>query len=288
MPVFFRNILLILALLFAYPAKCEVVISVLGPQVGEYQRQAYFEQILLRALELAKGEFSEAKIVHISHSEATRGGVMRLIQQGVIDVYWTATSREREDKMLPVRIPLMRGLLGYRVSIVHRDIAQTMRHPDTVMRNLTACQVRFWPDTEILLSNQFNVAAVNDFHKNFELTHKKRCDFFPRAIFEGLTDLAMAQATYPELTLFDDVLLYYPYPLYFFTAQQNRQLNVEIADGLELMVTFGELQQRLEKSEMTKHLFPLSQWRSKRIVHLQNPLLPEATPLDDTRLWIRL
>ena len=161
--------------------------------------------------------------------EATRGGMVRLIKNGTIDVYWTATSHEREHELLPVRIPLMRGLLGYRVSIVHRDFAEQVKQPGVSLKDLTACQVRFWPDTTILLSNQFNVASVTDFHKNFELIHKKRCDFFPRAIFEGEADLSMAQATYPELRLFDDVLLYYPYPIYFFTAKENRQLNKEIS-----------------------------------------------------------
>ncbi len=282
-----RTSLLLLALLICANARGAAEISVLGPQLGEAERQAYFEHILLSALQQAKGDYADASVVHVPYTDAARGGMIRLIQRGVIDVYWTATSRERERKMLPVRLPLMQGLLGYRVSIVHRDSIETLKRPGTDLKALTACQVRFWPDTDILLSNEFNVASVNDFHKNFELTHKKRCDFFPRAIFEGKTDLAMARATYPELALFDDVMLYYPYPLYFFTARENRQLNTEIAKGLELMISSGELRQLLEKNTMTKHLFPLTQWQSKRIIQLNNPLLPEATPLDDERLWIR-
>lgn len=108
-----RNSLLLLALLICANAKGAVEISVLDPQVGEAERQAYLEHILLSALQQAKGKYADASVVHMPYTDAARGGMIRLILQGIIDVYWTATSRERERKMLPVKLPLMQGLLGY-------------------------------------------------------------------------------------------------------------------------------------------------------------------------------
>ena len=40
-----------------------------------------------------------------------------------IDVVWSTTSIVREELYLPVRIPIMKGLIGWRMPLVHKDNA---------------------------------------------------------------------------------------------------------------------------------------------------------------------
>lgn len=262
-------------------------VRIVGPQSPEDASQLYFEELIKRSLTHALGQDTEVAIVKIPYSEALHGGVARLLKEDVLDLSWSAADIEDDLVMLPVKIPLVMGLLGYRAAVTHEDNLAKLQNSDD-LKALKACQVRFWPDVKILQSNNYTVIPTDKFEKTYELTHKKRCDYFPRAIYEGYSELASAQKRFPELTMFDDVILYYPYPLNMYTSKSNIRLNELLYVGLNKMVDSGELLQLIKESEITSHLFPLSQWKDKQIISLNNPFLPADTPLDDKRLWIDL
>lgn len=264
------------------------VLNVIGPQSDADATQHYFESLIERALSYSDGPWKDAKFKRIPYSEAAHGGVVRLLNNGVVDVYWTAPTDAKEAALLPVRIPLMGGLLGYRVSITHRDNLKRLQDPAIDLRHLNACQVRLWTDFDILRHNQFTVIPVENFAKTFELTALKKCDYFPRAIFEGYSELQKAKHQFAELTLFDDTILSYPYPLYVFTAKHQTALNQQITDGLNRMIQDGSFLRFLQSSPLTNHLFPLTKWQDKKFILLNNPFLPAATPLANSDYWITL
>ena len=97
------------------------------------------------------------------------------------------TSSKREQNFAPVRIPLYKGILGYRVFLTHKDNLSRFENIDeSALKQLVACQGESWPDSSTLEHNGYTVATASRFIQLIKLTHKKRCDYFPRAIYEGL------------------------------------------------------------------------------------------------------
>ena len=47
----------------------------------------------------------------------------RIEQQQEVDVFWSMTSVEREQQLLPIRIPIDRGLLGWRLLLIRNGDA---------------------------------------------------------------------------------------------------------------------------------------------------------------------
>ena len=41
------------------------------------------------------------------------------IVSGDIDIQWVSTTTERETKMIPIKVPIYRGMLGLRLSLIH-------------------------------------------------------------------------------------------------------------------------------------------------------------------------
>jgi hypothetical protein len=285
--------LLILLIYLPHVASAETLsLRIIGEQSAEDASQVYFEVLFKKALKIAlkeknPGSDPEVEILELPYSDALHGGVERILEKGDIDFFWSATDTDMEKRLLPVRIPLVMGLLGYRVSITHKDNLNKLASIEN-LRSLKSCQLRHWNDVRILDFNGFSVVPTNEFAKTFELTQLKRCDYFPRAIYEGYEELRAAQKRFPELVMFDDILMYYPYPLYVFTSRSKKELNQLFQTGLKRMVYSGELLEHIKNSEITRHLFPLSQWQNKQIINLENPLLPAATPLDDERLWLSI
>lgn len=223
---------------------------------------------------------------------APQGRGMRLLNQGVLDLIAAGPTKDREALYHAIKIPLYMGLLGYRVLVIRKDRYQEfadIRTPEQ-LKKLVACQAIHWPDSDILEANEYSVMRVLKFESMFTMVLNGRCDYFPRAITEGYSEIKAfsALSNSDDLMVFDDIILKYKFPLYFFTGKENKVLANIITDGLTKAVSDGSLLQLMESHPVTHHLFPLSQWEHKQFFYLFNPLLSESTPLDNPSLWLKL
>lgn len=266
-----------------------IPLQVIASQSTEDVSHQYFIQLLSLAINNSNQMYPSREIKVIEYDNFGHEGSLRLIQSGEIDVVWAGTSVERERQMLPIRIPLMRGLLGYRVSIVHKDnLANFNQKGANAFQNETLCQGQYWPDNEILSDHGFYVRAVRSFAQIFKLIDKKRCSFFPRAIFEGYGELKKAQENYPNLAMFDEVILYYPLPYFFFVAKSNKQLAEQIHFGLLSSLNNGSYDELMKNHPLTRHLFPLEQWHNKTFVMINNPNIPIRSEVSESEFLVQL
>ena len=260
-------------------------VRVLGPQSKENVSHDYFYQLLERSIKL--GSSKHIALKPLDATSLTQGRTLQLLAKKYLDVYWTGTTIEREKQFYAVKIPLMKGLLGYRVSIIKKPNLSTFTTiSEKDFKQKIACQASHWPDTKILDYNQYKINPVVHYNVMFEMVSKNRCDYFPRAIFEGYGELEVAQKKFDDLIILDDVLLYYPFPIYFFVNKENAALGHIIENGLEQMIDSGELDTFMRNHYVTSHAFPMEKWKSKRIFHLENPFLPETTNIENSRYWI--
>lgn len=264
----------------------EIIVRVLSPQSIEDVSQDYYYGLLEKAL--VNGNGSKYKLKVIDASNLTQGRSMQLLAENFLDVYWMGDSKIREDRFRAIKIPLMKGLLGYRVSIVKKDnLNELTSLSESQFKQKIACQGEHWPDTQILRHNQYVVNPVARYDLMFGMLSKGRCDYFPRAVFEGYGELAVAQQELKNITVLDDVILYYPFPIYFFVNKTNTELGNVIETGLEQMIDSGEFDEFIKTHNVTKHVFPLEKWQKKKIFQLSNPFLPDDTDINNSRYWLR-
>ncbi len=260
----------------------------MSAQSPEDVSHQYFIDLIKLAASKIENEVGGVEVQVIPQGQLRHSSQLRLVRTGDIDFFWAGTSNELERELLPIRIPLMRGLLGYRVSITHRDNIERFQQPGFSLASARACQVRHWPDVEILRDNDYLVITVNEYSRTFELTNRKRCDYFPRAIYEGYGELQQAQANFPDLTMYDDSLLYYPFPLYYFTRKSNLGKANWLEQGLMLAIEDGSFDQMMREHPLTQDLFPLDKWQDKPVIKLENDNLPAQTPLNNADLWLSI
>ncbi|WP_413701174.1 hypothetical protein ACLKMH_05535 [Psychromonas sp. KJ10-10] len=72
--------------------------------------------LLHHALEITKQEYGDYKIV-ISN-EMGQDRAFRELKSAHLDIAHFVATSEREKQMTPVRIPIMKGLLGYRLCLI--------------------------------------------------------------------------------------------------------------------------------------------------------------------------
>lgn len=259
---------------------------VVGQQSVEDVSQSYFYDLLNEAFKTFP---SPPNVQPIHFDSITQGRTLQLLADNIIDIHWTGTSAVRESEYRAIKVPLLMGLLGYRVSIINiKNKTQFNDISQKALQRKVACQGEHWPDTQILKHNGFSTMPVARFELMFKMVDAGHCDYFPRAIFEGYGELEEAQKAMSNLTMYDDTILYYPFPIYYFVHKNNESLAKDLESRLSQMAKSGELLQFMKQHSLTKHLFPLNKWAAKRFIHLENPTLPNNVEIKDTRYWLRL
>jgi len=203
---------------------------------------------------------------------------------GRIDVVGTVTSREREAALLPIRIPLTRGLIGWRLALLsaeRRDLLAKVRTAGD-LKPFTAGQGQDWPDLEILRQSGLKVQPIIVYHNLFGMLRTGRIDWAPRSVNEIWAEAAQQR----ELAVDTHIVLRYPSADYFFVRRGNEVLAEDIRRGLEAALADGSFEQLFYQ-----HYGPLirkAHLQQRRIISLPNPLLPTETPLSRKELWFSL
>ena len=206
-------------------------------------------------------------------------------RQSGLDIVWTMTSREREQALLPIRIPIDRGLLGWRLMLVQpaREPAFAQVHSIDALKSLRGGQGADWPDTTILRATGLAIDESARYGDLFQKLAAGRIDYFPRSVQEiwGELDSHRDQGFVIEPTL----ALHYPTAMYFFVSKQRPELAAEIRKGLEIALRDGSFEALFQKN--FGDVLKRSRLGERQVFELRNPLLPPETPLRDARLWYR-
>ena len=246
-------------------------------------QQAYVTALLQSAL----ARSGQAYALRRSALPMVQARAMQEIATGTgsVDVVWAATSRASEAQLLPVRLPIDRGLIGWRVALIHArqpQLLRGMRLPADLGR-LSAGQMADWPDAAILQSNGLRIDTSSTYEGLFQQLAAGRIDYFPRSVIEAQSELA-SHARLP-LALDTHLLIRYPAALYFFVGQHRPELARHIETGLEKMLADGSFGQLFRR-----HFGRLAQQLTlsrRHVLDLANPDLPEQTPLARKALWYR-
>lgn len=200
-----------------------------------------------------------------------------------VDVFWSMTSIEREQYLLPIRIPIDKGLFGWRLFLCTEQnlhLTEQIHHLGQ-LKKLLLLQGHDWPDTKILKSNQLRVITSNHYSSMFTMIATGRADIFPRSMLEVWKEIAELKH---NLHVDPRLSIYYPTALYFFVGKNQPELAKRIEDGLNLMIQNGEFEQLF----LAEYGAELAEARAmkRRVIYLDNPLLPKETPLQRKELWL--
>ncbi|AJP43339.1 MAG TPA: amino acid ABC transporter substrate-binding protein [Alteromonas australica] len=214
----------------------------------------------------------------------TGKALRQLRENREVNVVWSMTDTQREKDLLPIRIPIAKGLIGMRVFVINEEkkdkFAQVKSKGDLL--KLTPLQGEEWPDTKILQANGFNVFTVPEFKQAYALLLQGKGDFFPRSVIEITAEMETAGRG-SVLQVEPDMALYYPTAMYYFVSKSNPTLARLIETGLERAIADGSFDDLFLSTHKT--LLESLNMDSRRIYTLENPLLPPNTPVGNKQLW---
>ncbi|RQW89012.1 MAG: amino acid ABC transporter substrate-binding protein [Geobacter sp.] len=242
-------------------------------------------EILKTALEKTVAEYGPYTLQPSnSRMNEARSLAELLNPAGMVNVAWCGTSVQKEKDYRAVRIPLRKGILGYRVALIARkrqaDIDKIRNLDD--LRKVRAGQGIGWGDVAIYEANGIKVHTAG-YENLFKMVAANRIDVFPRGINEVFPEYAARHDALPNLAVEKNLLIYYPWPYYFFFNKSDNALAKRVETGLRKMIkdgSFDALFMKYNRASILK-----ANLKNRRIIRIMNPTLPKETPLDDASLW---
>lgn len=221
-----------------------------------------------------------------SAEATTTARIIEMLDADQLDVFWVATSNEYEQAMLPIRVPLFRGLLGYRVFMIKKGNQYKFNGISNLqdLRRISIGQGRAWSDTRIMEANGLDVVKVTRYPSLFFMLDGDRFDAFPRGVQEPWSEISSRPDL--ALTVEDNLMLSYTSPFYFFVKNGNRALAQDIEEGLMRALGDGSFQDYFINDPTVRDVLAKANLKQRTVIHLENPLLPPKTPVDRDELWL--
>ena len=272
----------LLLALVAMPLAAAEIVSY-GRPSADIDREASYPVDLLQ---LALGKSGREYRLQPSAEVIPQSRAIALLRANeVIDVLWTVTSPERERLLLPVRVPIDRGIYGWRLFLIHADAQPRFDAVSDLpgLAELTAGQGHDWPDLTILRAAGLKVTAGSSYDGLFEMLARERIDYYPRALPEVFVELQQRRQL--PLSVETTLALHYPSAMYFFVSPANPQLAAALELGLEQAIVDGSFQRLFD------HYFGAAiahaRLGERKVLEIDNPLLPDLLARSDPRYWFK-
>ncbi|HMW49712.1 MAG TPA: diguanylate cyclase, partial [Cellvibrionaceae bacterium] len=238
-----RIIIVALGILLAAYATAADELRVRYPSIQHpyfAKRDVYFVTLLRMALERSGEPF---KLINVDFSEYSERRSVLLLQSDQYDVHWMNTTAEREHELLPVRIPLCKGVIGWRAFFIRPEDQARFDKINVIndLRPFIFVQGHDWADSDILQKNGFLVERSPNWAGLFKMVAMGRAQLFPRSIFEIIAE--HKEPSSQGLVIEKNLLLRYPAAYYFFVAKNNPRLKSALERGLMKSVEDGSFDQ---------------------------------------------
>jgi hypothetical protein len=194
----------------------------------------YFYQAL--ELALKKTEATDGPFIINYYPEAlpVKRFLAELQNGSIVNVMWTTMNKERSEKLLPIRISLLKELNNYRVLLIRKNDQAIFSRIKNVeeLRQLRAGLGSQWPETELFKKNNFAVVTAANYESLFKMLAANRFDYFQRGCYEIWNELEAQKDK--NLVIEQHLMLHYDAPFYFFVNKKNTKLANRIERGLRI------------------------------------------------------
>lgn len=247
-----------------------------------YKKQTeYFHELFLLAMQKSGVEHSVKTIRIPANVEQDRS--IKLMQERYYDVHWYSTDANRERKLLPVRVPLFKGLIGLRLMFIHPENKDIFANVSNVnqLKEFVGGQGRGWLDTTLLKSQGFHIETAAGSDNLLRMLDAKRIDYFPRSILEIWHEKNIIKNLAVEVDR--HIALRYPLAIYYFVRKDNQKLHDLIELGLNQAIKDGSFDALFNKHY--SEFIIKSQLAKRTIFEIPNLNMTPATPLGQPELW---
>lgn len=245
----------------------------------------HLRRLLTAALDASRATYGDYELRVAELRMERERLLIEMVRGELVNLSAQATTSEWERELIPIRIPVDKGISSYRISLIDGRQQAQLSAIKTLgeLKKLSLGAGKQWGSTAVLRRAGFNVKESNSTIGLHSMLAAGRFQHFPRALDEAVFEQARYSAQFPDLRVEGSFAIHFPLPRYFFVGGNQRRLAQRLAFGLQRVVENGEYDQIFH--EFYDPLIQQIALARRRIFRIPNPLLPPQTPLDTAIYW---
>ncbi len=273
----FTAIFGILFFSFIEAASTTVIYPSSDPRFAEYI------EILHTALDKTTAAYGPYILKPYSEEMNEARYFVEVVRGKTVNVVWGASSSERENIAIPIKIPLTKGLLGYRIGLIHSDLQSKfsqVKNVQDLSKFIFGLGIG-WGEVQIYRAAGFQVIESN-YENLFRMLNAGRIDYFSRGVNEIWDEFYSYSSDNPNISIEKSLLIHSVFPYYFFVSPQNKKLAERLEAGMRQMLKDGSYDAIFFK--YNRDAINKAHFEKRTIIEIINPNLPPNTPTDP-ELW---
>lgn len=239
-------------------------------------RYQYTYDLLQLVIDATDADFGQASL-EVSDVIMSRNRILRELQDGqTINVIAEASSSEWNTKLIPIKIPIRKGIQGFRIFIIQQKNAESLAQITSIMQltSLKTGSGSQWSTKVAMQQAGFEVVESIQYDSLFNMLSKGRFVTFGRGVNEVYQELEQFNLQYPNLVIDENILLHIPLATYFYVSPNKPHLAQRIEAGLRRIINNGEFERLFYKRHCD--FLIKSKMNQRLIFKIDNPLISEA------------
>lgn len=277
--------LLALAMLAVLPARALDVYTIdFNSSKSSYNRR-HIDHLLRAALDATVARYGPYQL-RTSPIRMERDRLLQEMRKGVlVNLSAQVTSPEWERELLAIRIPVDKGISGYRIGLIDGRYQPefTAVHTLAQLKAIPMGAGRQWSSTLVYSQAGFDVVQGNSSAGLHSMLAADRFRYFPRGIDEAVFERDANRAAFPALALERSLAVYFPLPRYFFLAPGAPRLARRLEYGMGVLVADGGYDRIFHA--YYDELIEQTGLRRRRVFSIENRQLSPQTPLGNPAYW---
>jgi hypothetical protein len=248
-------------------------------------RDRYTLQVLRAALQASSAKYGPYEL-SISPLVMERDRLMlEMVRGELVNLSAQISSLEWERKLIPIRIPIDKGLSSYRISLIdgRRQAQFSAITSLPQLKGLSMGAGRQWSSTAVFSIAGFDVVHGNSTDGLHSMLAANRFVHFPRGVEEVVYEHEGHVAAFPALAIESGMAIYMPLPRYFLVAPGQQRLAQRLEYGLHLLINNGSFDKMFHQAY--DGVIEKVALRKRRVFKVDNPLLSPETPLAHKAYW---
>lgn len=258
-----------------------------APETADDQRYTYHWRVLRAALDATRGEYGDYRLEPGQPMSEKLQVIEMQRPQGGLNTLVLDATQALEEALQPVKIPVDKGLLGFRVFLIQAADQPRFAGVQSLeqLRQFRFGQQREWSDVAVYQAAGLPVVSGSSYEGLFKMLMLRRFDAFGRGVTEVGGELAHWRKKYPQMAIEKGLLLYYPLPVYFWfprTEEGSRHAQ-RVEAGMLALIANGTLDRLF--TEEYGEVIQRFDLQKRRMIRIANPGLPPGQPFDNKAYW---
>lgn len=262
------------------------VIYLNGQHSAKDPRVFFKERALRKILEVTKEKYGPLELRVINRKLERTRQLKELIKGTIVQVGVEPTKTEWEANLLPVYIPLYKGLLGWRVCLINEASQTEISKVKTLedLKKIPAGTGLQWSSTKALKKAGFYVVTGTTYESLFKMLQAGRFTMFHRGLTEIFDELDPRKEDFPGLAVDKHVAVVMPLPVYIFVTPKKPALKKRIEEGLKILVANRWLDKSID--ELFGEDIRRADLKNRLIFRIDNPnVSKKTTPFHIKEYW---